>query len=145
MAERKIWRRRRTTERVATRLSVRLRGTMSDIECTALDVSDTGTRLRILLRDVGLDRETGLFDLSRVVTMAFGDGCSAEFRHPRGSEGVRKDLALVRIGLLRKQAADFEVGCRFESALTEEEWRALGLPASASGSTSAAAQARDAG
>ena len=127
MSERKVWRRKRTTERVSTRLWVRLRGTLADIECTTLDVSETGTRFRILLRDVGLDKDAGLFDLSRIVTKAFGEGCVAELRHPRGTEWVRKAVCLVRIGLLRKQAADFEVGCRFETELTEVERAVLGF------------------
>jgi hypothetical protein len=126
-AERTVWRRKRITERVAARLWVRMRGTLADIECTTLDVSETGTRLRILLRDVGLDKDAGLFDLSRIVTKAFGDGCVAELRHPRGTEWVRKNLCLVRLGVLRKQAGDFEVGCRFDTELTEAERTLLGF------------------
>jgi hypothetical protein len=127
MAERKIWRRKRASERVAVRLWVRLHGEMADLQCTTLDLSDSGVRLRIRLEDLGLDKTAGAFDLSRVVTKAFGEGCIAELRHARGATCVGKELGLVRIGTIRRQAGDFEVGCRFRLELTSDEREMLGV------------------
>jgi hypothetical protein len=127
MSDRKIWRRKRSTERVTARLWVKLRGRTTDIECSSLDISDTGIRMRIQLRDLGLEKNAGLFDVSRLVTSAFGHGCVAEVRHPKGSDWVRKNVALVRIGLLRRQAQDFEIGCRFDAPLDDAERRLLGF------------------
>jgi hypothetical protein len=127
MAERKIWRRKRASERVGARLWVRLHGEMADLQCTTLDLSDSGVRLRIRLEDLGLDKAAGLFDLSRVVTKAFGEGCIGELRPTRGTTCVGKELGLVRIGVIRRQAGDFEVGCRFRIELSAAERQMLGL------------------
>ncbi len=131
MDGRKIWRRRRLDERVAARLWVQLLGPTRDVRCATLDLSDTGMRVRIQLRDVGLDRPGGRFDLSRTVTETLGEECVADIRDPKGAHSVRKDVRLVRIGVLRRQAGDFEVGCRFVAPLDEAERRLLGFEAAA--------------
>jgi hypothetical protein len=80
-----------------------------------------------MLRDLTLPGDAGLFDVSRLVTKVFGEGCTGEFRHPRGTAWIAKELCLVRIGLLRRQAGDFEIGCRFREPLSDEDWRVLGF------------------
>ena len=128
MLQRKIWRRKRATQRAAAKLSIRIFAARRAIPALTGDISRTGARLHIRAIDVGVDCSAGLFDMGKAVSAVLGDGFDVELAAPKGPALVRKTMTAVRIGTIRRATGEIEVGSgKFVEPMSEAEATQLGL------------------
>ena len=127
MLQRKVWRRKRATQRAAAKLKIRVIAARRAIPASTGDISRTGARIHIRAIDVGVDCQAGLFDLGKAVSAVLGDGFDVELAAPKGQLVVAKTMTAVRIGTIRRATGEIEVGCKFVEPISDAEATQLGV------------------
>lgn len=118
---------RRRAARIACRLPVRLlRGGHVTYGLTE-DVSRTGLRVRVPLRDLGLADEAELPAVARRLDQRMGEACVGEIGWQTLGSLVRKVLRVARVARVAGLPGVIDLGCELRVALDALEIEALGL------------------
>ena len=131
---------RRRAARVTCRLPVRLVRGGHVTHGTTEDLSRTGVRIRVPLKDLSLEPDVELASVARRLDQRLGEACVGEFHWQVLGSLVRKVLRVVRVVRAAGDATLVDLGCELRVPLDVLESEALGvdLPALASGWTASA-------
>jgi hypothetical protein len=131
---------RRRAARVTCRLPVRLVRGGHVTHGTTEDLSRTGVRIRVPLKDLQLEAEDELSSIARRLDQRLGEACVGEFHWQVLGSLVRKVLRVVRVVRVADDPKMLDLGCELRVPLDVLESEALGvdLPQLASGWTATA-------
>ena len=119
---------RRQAPRVPTAIPARLNARGRAIEAQICDLSAIGLRVRIPVRELGLEPGCDMGDMCKTVAMVLGDKIAADLNHKVLGNLVRRTLRIVRVARPSDTPEDsVDIGCMLRVPLTAEEVGALGV------------------
>ncbi len=129
---------RRQSVRVDCDLPIRLQGEHLPYVGRIVDLSRTGMRVRIPGKSLSVHRLSSLVQVTRQLRSALGDTFAGELHYEMLGPLVNRTLTPCRIAKRDWEQTDVEVGCQFNSPLTDDEVGMLGVPLPAVGAVNAA-------
>ena len=111
--------------RVRVTTPARIRGICGEFEASVEDISLTGVRIRVARVALRLAEDADLATSAATVQTRIGSRCVLELGLRQIGRALTKKVDLMRLVLPDDQPESLDLGCMFETDLTDEECRAL--------------------
>lgn len=120
----------RKAPRLSCDLPIRIEGKDGLLHAQLVDISRLGLRMRVPGAALRVHRLSSLAQISRNLTEILGVSFFGELHPDLLGSLLRKGLITTRIAKRDWEQTDVEIGCKFASALNDQEVGMLGVPLS---------------
>ena len=126
---------KRRAPRVTCSIGIHLQGEWTMVRAQVEDIGRLGARLRVTLRELGLESHAGITEVASHVRQLLTHDVVAHFCPELLGSLVQRRIEAVRVTHIHDGDEYADIGCRFDEPLTELDAAALGLPIPMEGET----------